>query len=959
MKLPIYNPFLSQITAIAAMLAAPLAHAANGTWLGNTGNWNAGGTWSGSTIADGADFTAFFTGVNITASPIITLGADRTIGNITFTDTTPSHDLTITGNTLTLARTDSVMPIINVTDSGRQMTIKSIIAGSNGLQKIGAGQLVLQDAINTFTGGLTIKAGTVACYTAGGTGGNFLSSGTVTIGDTANTGAAAELNFNGGNYTTTNAISVVGNGVSTISVTGYSKTLSSAITLSNNLKVVSANGGGSSLTFSGGVTGTGNLVIQSNAANGANTSTITFNTGALDMTGTITNSGTGSFTGAGNIDTTISAVIGTHVTGVIQNSANSKLILSGVNTFTGATTISAGKVKMNNSLALQYSAYDTTGSNGSTIGLDVTSGLSSGSLTLGGLAGGVNLATAFSGGFTGFVTKLILNPQTGISNTYSGVIANNVAMALTKTGAGTQILSGTNTYTGATIVSAGTLVAGADSAVSTNGAFGNAATAITLGDAATTTNNSSPSLLIGGAFNVARDVTIANQATTGTYTIGGNTAASSTFSGAIGLNKNLTVTADTGGTVNLTKSIANTTGTNTVTITGAGNVILNNASINQFAPTLFSVTSGTLSLGASSQIADTTNLTVAGGVFNTTTGSDWNETVAAFTISSGSITGTGTLTATTYGLSGGTVTANLGTGTMNVTGSTALNGTAGATTVNISAGTLTLGSASRFTGTTPALTLSGGQLTLAGAESVGAYTQSGGTLAGTGITLTGTSYALQGGTVNANLGTGNVTVTSGTTTLNGNSASTAVAINSGKLVVNGNVTTSSLTTVQTGATLGGTGTVGAATINGILAPGNSIGILNATGDVTWNANDAWVFELGGTAASTLALANTTSGLSDLLNITGVGSDFFKGTGSSFAFDFATGGAMGWYKLVDWTGTTNFVAGDFSATNLGSGLTGSFSVDSGTSALYLNVVPEPGAALIGSLGLLALLRRRRN
>ncbi len=105
--------------------------------------------------------------------------------------------------------------------------------------------------------------------------------------------------------------------------------------------------------------------------------------------------------------------------------------------------------------------------------------------------------------------------------------------------------------------------------------------------------------------------------------------------------------------------------------------------------------------------------------------------------------------------------------------------------------------------------------------------------------------------------------------------------------------------------------------------------------------------------------NTGSSIQDMLNITGIGSDFLKGRGSSFTFDFANTGAVGFYKLVDWAGTSNFSAGDFLATNLTSGLTATFTVDGGTSALYLNVVPEPNAAaLVGGFGMLALLRRRR-
>jgi autotransporter-associated beta strand protein len=79
--------------------------------------------------------------------------------------------------------------------------------------------------------------------------------------------------------------------------------------------------------------------------------------------------------------------------------------------------------------------------------------------TFGGLSGtSGNLATIISN--YGSVTNLTLNPAAGSVLTYGGVIADGAAgMTLTKTGAGTQILSGANTYTGTTTVSEGTLVA--------------------------------------------------------------------------------------------------------------------------------------------------------------------------------------------------------------------------------------------------------------------------------------------------------------------------------------------------------------------------------------------------------------------------------------------------------------------------------------------------------------------
>ena len=279
----------------------------------------------------------------ITAARTITLNGNRTIGDITASDT--SHNYTLTGNTLTLDRT-SDMPTINVV-SNRELTIESIVAGSDGLQKSGGGILSLKGT-NTFSGGLIIKAGTVRNNNAG-SGGNFLGTGDITIGDAANTGAAVALSFIGSSATfiPTNPISVVGTGSATISISGWNQTLNGPITLGRNLTVTTSNAGGSNLTFGGGVTGSGNLVLQSNANTAANSSKILFQTSSINMTGSITNSGSGSTTTVGNIDTTISSVIGTNVTGVTQNSANSRLILSGLNTFTGDISITAGSLHAN------------------------------------------------------------------------------------------------------------------------------------------------------------------------------------------------------------------------------------------------------------------------------------------------------------------------------------------------------------------------------------------------------------------------------------------------------------------------------------------------------------------------------------------------------------------------------------------------------------------------------------
>jgi fibronectin-binding autotransporter adhesin len=324
---------------------------------------------------------------------------------------------------------------------------------------------------------------------------------------------------------------------------------------------------------SGTVTAAGITTVNS----GTPTSTYTMGASSptLNLTGAIplTNAGTGTstytFNGAGS---TVEYSNSTNITFLTLPTAYINLIISGgagvVKTLAANTTVStaltirAGSTLAKSTFTLSTPTSITLETVGGGDGASITG--STGNFTLGG-----NITVNYTG--TGAITtgasitaivalgasRNITVGDDGSSNidfTISGVVSG--AFGIVKLGDGTLVLSAASTYTGTTTVSAGTLMNAAAVAVSTNGPFGNAASAIIMGNAATTTNGSSPTLLTNGAFNIARTITIANQTTTGTYSIGGNTDNNSTFSGLVTFSQPFKV-------IQLA-----TTSTNTLTISG-------------------------------------------------------------------------------------------------------------------------------------------------------------------------------------------------------------------------------------------------------------------------------------------------------------------------------------------------------------------------------------------------------
>ncbi|WP_166442612.1 autotransporter-associated beta strand repeat-containing protein [Phragmitibacter flavus] len=159
--------------------------------------------------------------------------------------------------------------------------------------------------------------------------------------------------------------------------------------------------------------------------------------------------------------------------GGLAKSGNGVLVLSNANTYSGGTIINAGLVRAGNGSALGANTNDLT------VKANAALNLNGNSLTVDGLNGD----DATNGGLitnSGAAATLTVGNNSETSATFAGTITNAAnALNLVKTGSGTQILTGTNTYTGTTIINGGVLQVGTD-------ATGNRST---LGSGAVTVNN--------------------------------------------------------------------------------------------------------------------------------------------------------------------------------------------------------------------------------------------------------------------------------------------------------------------------------------------------------------------------------------------------------------------------------------------------------------------------------------
>lgn len=378
-------------------------------------------------------------------------------GNVTIA--LGSTAATSTGLTIQTGAVNFTGSITNSGTGTRGASISSAIGANvtSITQDSATSSLSLSGTNTSFVGPITIKAGTLSFSTTGASIGGGTSA--IQLGTAGSADATLGVN---GNLPYARAVSVnAGDGLRTLTMSGNSQ-FDGAITLGDDLRV--QNTGGGVIQVRGGITGTGDVTLQTNSGNSG--STLTINTVGVNHVGRIINSGTV------NAPATITSSVGANVTSLRQESAVSPFVLSGNNTnFAGTVYVTTGLMTATTSNSLNNNAI--VANLGGTLRLDgaITT-------TIGGLDGS---ATGAVYGNPGTGTATMKLDGSGTYN-FLGTISddNNDAgakiLTLNKTGSGTQALGGTNTYTGATAVNGGTLLV--------NGSLA-AGSAVTVGNNAT------------------------------------------------------------------------------------------------------------------------------------------------------------------------------------------------------------------------------------------------------------------------------------------------------------------------------------------------------------------------------------------------------------------------------------------------------------------------------------------
>ncbi len=952
------------------LLVSSASDAAIFVWngAGTDANWSTASNWNGGVVPPNDGTAAIvFAGTN-SLSPFADAPWD--VASLTFS--TNGGAFNLGGSALTIRGGGIYNSNVNA-----QVINNSITLFTNQIWTAGTNSLLIAGNINLGTNALTIAGSFNSTFSGviSGTGGitktgtstNFLSGANTYAGLT--TVSAGVMNIQ-------NASALGATNSGTVVASGATLQLQNGITVTNEPLTLSGSGvanAGALRSLASDNTWSGVITLGAAATIGCDANSLT-------LPGSIVNSAfLTTFTNAGTIN--VIGTIGSGTGGVTKTGAGT-LFLSASNSYGGTTTVSAGVLNVQNASALGTTAAGTTVSSGAALqvqsGIDVageTLSLSGAGIGNSGALRSLGGSNSWSGTIT-LAAASTIDADAGtfyiganiINSTFTETFTNNGTIvlagvlgggsgALAKTGTGTLIVNGANSYTGTTTVSGGTLQFGVSGSLPST-------SAVTINSAGTLdlSNLSESILSLAGAGTV----------TLGSGTVTVNNTSSVTFSGVIS------------GTGGLTKTGSGTwtlSGTNTFT----GNTVINGGAVSIKADSGLGATNGSVTLNAgtlTTSAAFNTSRAIILGASGGTLNVGGNMTYSGLISGPGALNKIGSkiLTlATTNSYLGGTTN---GAGTISIGSDLALGAASGPTTfsasatltttasftssrnVFLNAGTATFSAGTGFTNTLNGIIGGAGVFSKSGS---GVLLLNGSNTFTNLLTISAGTLRLGASERLSDLVPINITSSSATFDLNsftetiGSLAATAgkVTLGSGALITGGNNRTTTNTAVISGTgsyTKIGTGTQifsGANTYTGptIVSTGalqistseriaNSSPLVvsnGATFNMVWNGTNynetvgsiagAGNVTLGGTLTagntSTAIFSGTISGPGAFTKV-GAGTEIFSGTNS---FSGATTISVGTLE-VDGSSPNSAVTIASAATLSGSGAVGTVAVNSG-------------------------------
>ncbi len=406
-------------------------------------------------------------------------------GNLTLSGINSySGGTTVSAGTLTGTTTSLQGAIVNsatvVFDQAVNGTYSGNMKGSGQLLKTGTGNVTLS-GVNTYIGGTTVSAGTLTGTTAS-LQGQIINNSVVTF-DQATAGTYAGLMTGSGSLEKTGAGNLTLTGINNYSggtnvsagiLTGNTTSLQGAI---NNNSVVTFDQA-SAGTYAGAMNGSG-LLVKTGLGNLTLAGANSFSGGTTISAGTLTGNTT-SLQGAINNNSVVTfdqASAGTHAgaisgTGSFVKTGAGNLTLTGFNSYSGGTTVSAGTLTgttnslqgaINNNASVTFSQATSGTYSGAMGGTGSLFKNGAGSLTLSGnnsYSGGTTVDAGSLIGTTSSIQGAVTNTSAIVFNqstngTYAGVIGGSGS--LTKSGSGTVTFSSGQNYLGDTFVTGGTL----------------------------------------------------------------------------------------------------------------------------------------------------------------------------------------------------------------------------------------------------------------------------------------------------------------------------------------------------------------------------------------------------------------------------------------------------------------------------------------------------------------------